>query len=353
MSNDEHLKILKRGAEVWNKWRKQNATIRPDLSGAELGRADLFIVGLTHAGFDRGDLSSVDFDRVNLCEANLATANLVLTNFSEANFTGADLTMADFRSADLTGANFSGADLSMADFRNAHLVGADMRGSTAWRTLFVDVNLSQVKGLETVKHKGPSTIGFDTIYRSENKIPEVFLRGCGVGDDLIATIRAMQGAVTFNSCFISFSTRDQEFADRLHADLQGKGVRCWFAPHDMKAGRKLHEQIDQAIRVHERLLLILSLHSMNSEWVKDEIARARKREAEEKKQVLFPIGLVDFEEIKKWECFDADRGRDSAREIREYYVPDFSNWKDEVAYQEALQRLLQGLKGEQKKKGTA
>ena len=43
----------------------------------------------------------------------------------------------------------------------------------------------------------------------------------------------------------------------MHADLQAKGVRCWFAPHDMHSGRKIHEQIDEAIRLHDRLLLIL------------------------------------------------------------------------------------------------
>jgi len=34
---------------------------------------------------------------------------------------------------------------------------------------------------------------------------------------------------------------------------------------------------------------------MNSERVKTEIAKARKREVREKKQVLFPVRLVSFE----------------------------------------------------------
>ena len=75
------------------------------------------------------------------------------------------------------------------------------------------------------------------------------------------------GAIQFFSCFISYSTKDQEFADRLDADLQNKGVRCWFAPHDVQGGKKLHEQIDEAIRRYERLLLILSPNSMSSKWV--------------------------------------------------------------------------------------
>ena len=60
------------------------------------------------------------------------------------------------------------------------------------------------------------------------------------------------------------------FADHLYADLQARGVRCWFAPHDIQGGRKIHEQIDEAIRVYDKLLLILSDASMNSSWVKTE-----------------------------------------------------------------------------------
>jgi TIR domain-containing protein len=151
-------------------------------------------------------------------------------------------------------------------------------------------------------------------------------------------------ALEFYSCFISYSTKDQEFADRLYADLQNKGVRCWFAPHDIEAGKKIHEQIDVAIRTHEKLLLILSPNSMNSEWVKTEIRKARKRERTEKKRVLFPVRLVSFEAIRDWELFDVDEGKDLAVEIREYYIPDFSDWKNHDPYAKGLQNLLRDLK---------
>lgn len=241
---------------------------------------------------------------------------------------------------DLTGALLREADLTGALLARAHLTEAEI----GWTT-FGDIDLSAVHGLETVHHRGPSTIGIDTLYRSQGNIPEIFLRGVGVPDDMITYMKSLVGRpFEFYSCFISYSSRDQEFAERLHADLQDKGVRCWFAPHDIQGGRKLHEQIDQAIRVYERLLLILSAHSMQSEWVKTEIAKARQREVQEQWQVLFPVRLVSFEAVRDWECFDADTGKDSAREIREYFIPDFSNWKNHDAYQVAFQRLLRDLK---------
>jgi hypothetical protein len=238
-----------------------------------------------------------------------------------------------------------GADLSGADLR-----GADFTAARTYATNFADVDLSVAKGLETIRHEGPSTIGIDTIYKSRGKIPEAFLRGCCVPDGFIAYIGSMVGRpIEFYSCFISYATLDQEFADRLYADLQAKGVRCWFAPHDIKGGRKLHEQIDEAIRLHDRLLLILSEHSMSSEWVNTEIAKARKREVKEGKRVLFPVRLVEFEVLRDRECFDGDTGKDSAREIREYFIPDFSNWKDHDSYRTAFQRLVSDLKAEASK----
>ena len=50
------------------------------------------------------------------------------------------------------------------------------------------------------------------------------------------------------------------------------------------------------------------------------------------------------EALRDWECFDGDTGKDSAREIREYFIPDFSNWKDHDSYQAAFQKLVKDLK---------
>jgi hypothetical protein len=145
-------------------------------------------------------------------------------------------------------------------------------------------------------------------------------------------------------CFISYSHQDEEFAQRLHGRLRQAGLRVWFAPEDVQGGKKLHHQIDDAIRLHDKLLLVLSEASMNSEWVKTEIAKAHKREIKEGRQVLFPIRLVPFKVIRDWECFDADAGKDSAREIREYFIPDFSEWKDRDKFEESFERLLADLK---------
>ena len=316
---------------------------------------------LTNANLREANLTEAKLSLADLIGANLLGAYAFQSDFSGANLLQADLCRANFRGTDFRGAdlgqslahntNFSAASLCDANLEAASLIGVKLDGTDfaealVFNTVFADVDLSEAKGLECVEHSGPSTLGIDTILRSSGKIPDAFLRGCGVPEEFIAYIGSIVGRpIEYYSCFISYSTKDQAFADRLYADLQAKGVRCWFAPHDIRGGRKIHEQIDEAIRVHDKLLLILSEHSMASDWVGTEIADARERESQEKKQMLFPITIAPFEEVKHWKKFDADRGTDSAREIREYYIPDFSRWEsDNAAYQKEFEKLVAALK---------
>ena len=366
MANSEHLARLKEGVEAWNAWRERHSDSVPEFAGADLSGVDISGANLNGANLQGAQLSGTLLSgarlyRANLSRANLTGANLSMANLSMADIISANLSMANIVAANLEAVNLSGADLaatnlsraslikanlSWANFNGANLEKADLAEALVGWTIFADNDFGATKGLDTIHHGGPSTIGIDTIYRSHGKIPLAFLRGAGVPENFIEYMGSLTGkALEFYSCFISYSTKDQEFADRLYADLQNKGVRCWFAPHDLLPGEKLHEQIDDAIRMHERLLLILSTSSMNSEWVKTEIRKARKREGTERKRVLFPVRLVSFETIRDWELFDADEGKDLAVEIREYYMPpDFSDWKNHDSYAQGFQNLLRGLK---------
>jgi hypothetical protein len=353
MANKEHVAILKKGVGAWNEWRKQHPKARPNLSGMDLrathlGRAHLSRANLSNTRLNGADLREARFLEADLRCAELGGADLRHADLDDANLSGASLIDADLRGADLGWADFRGADLSGANLSRANLGTTNFAACRMAQTVVADVDLSTARGLKTVNHDGPSTVGIDTIHLSKGKIAEVFLRGAGVPEEFITYMRLLvANPIEFYSCFISYSTKDQEFAERLHGDLQNKNVRCWFAPHDVHGGKKLHEQIDEAIRVHEKVLLILSAESMNSEWVKTEIAKARKREVREKKQLLFPVRLVPFEAIRDWECFDADAGKDSAREIREYFIPDFTGWKNDDAYQKAFERLMRDLKAKE------
>jgi hypothetical protein len=352
MANPEHVELVRRGRKEIAEWRDENRETGLDLRGAELGGLDLVSAPLFGAELVGANLSETDLKRSNLRGADLSEANLIRANFSGADLSrtklvGARLNAATLYQTDLSGADLSQASLTQTDIIRANLRGTNFAGATLGQTVFAFQDLRGAKGLETTQHFGASSIGIETIYASHGEIPEIFLRGVGIPDIFIKFAKSLVGnPFAFYSCFISYSTRDQDFADRLYADLQARGVRCWFAPHDRQGGRKLHEQIDEAIRVHEKLLLILSPQSISSEWVKREIFEAKKREDREHIRVLFPIRLVSFESLRDWQCFDPDTGRDHAREIREYFIPDFSSWKDHDSYQKEFDLLLRDLKTE-------
>ncbi len=124
-------------------------------------------------------------------------------------------------------------------------------------------------------------------------------------------------------------------------------VSVWYAPEDMRGGRKSYEQIDQAIRHYDKLLIVLSPQSINSEWVKTELRWARKKETETGKRVLFPIRLMSMDDIRAWTCFDADAGKDLAVEVREYHIPDFREWENDDAFAREFDRLIDDLKADE------
>jgi hypothetical protein len=248
MANEEHLARLRGRVKAWNgwnAWRKKHPNIIPNLTGADLTETNLI----------RADLDRADLRRANLRGASLTEANLMRSNLSGASLSGANL-----QGAYLTEANLSGASLSGANLQGAYLIEANLGGATFSRTVFTDVNLSTAKGLESCTHTGSSALDHRTLQRS-GRLPLTFLRGCGLPDRLIAYLPSLlEEAIQYYSCFISYSSKDEAFAKRLHADLQNNGVRCWFAPKDMKIGDKFRQRIDEAIHVHERLLLTRISH---------------------------------------------------------------------------------------------
>ena len=336
MAKDQHLQIMKKGVDAWNAWRRKKIVVRPDLTGAKLTRADLYGVNLFRTDLTRADLRGAKLTRATLSGACLLGANLF----------GADLRGADLRGTILTRANLYGADLREANVEEARL----------YNTIFVDTDLAGATGLDMCTHTGPSTLNHRTLAKS-GPLPVVFLQGCGLPDWLIEAYKLTKNslsasqvtnisyriielrsdpAIQFHSCFISYSHKNKSFAQRLHDDLQKNGVRCWFAPEDLKIGSRIRPAIHDAIRLHDKLLLILSEHSVGSQWVEDEVELALDREHTEDSTILFPIRLDDS-------VLDIDKGWASTIK-RTRHIGDFCKWNDDAAYQLAFERLLRDLK---------
>lgn len=372
-----------------------------NLSGFRLSGANFRDANLKGSIFEKAYVVEANFERTNLSEANFEGANLSGTNFEgarldRANFKGAILKGANLRMSNLTGASFKGANLEGANLDGASLIAIDcyeaelnkvnfsnadlsesnlrlarLRGANLFEvklhnadlshvnignTIFTNVDLSETRGLKTVQHVFSSTIGVDTLQLSKGKIPDTFLRGCGLPDweiesaklytpDLnneginkiiykIYDLRATQ-ALQISPLFISYSHADSTFVDRLEKGLNKKGVRFWRDIHDMTAG-KIETQIDRAIRQNPTVLLILSKNIMNSDWVQHEVRKARELEKELRRDTLCPIALDDSWRSNSWP-------QRVMEQVREYNILDFSNWDDEAIFNYRFAKLLSGL----------
>jgi uncharacterized protein YjbI with pentapeptide repeats len=152
MANDEHVAMLKKGVDAWNKWRLENADIRPDLSkanivGANLARAHLGEADLREADLSEAYLFDASLAGANLSEANLSKADLTRAlalgaNLSRANLSEADLAFANFLRATLNEANLSKANLSSAFLFEANLIAANLTGANLAGTNLIAANLT-------------------------------------------------------------------------------------------------------------------------------------------------------------------------------------------------------------------
>jgi hypothetical protein len=336
MANDEHVALLKKGVDAWNAWRRENPDIRPDLSGANLNGAQLSGANLTAADLRGAHLTGgTNLSGANLSGAELDVANLIGTDLSGTDLSGAHLGGAILIGATLSGANLSKADLLLANLNASNLSGANLTEANLSATVFGSTDLTSVIGLETCNHQAGSVIDHQTLAQS-GPLPLSFLRGVGLPDNFIEYLPSLLNqAIQHYSCFISYSTKDQQFAERLHADLQNEGVRCWFAPHDMPIGAKIIDAIDEAIRLRDKVLLILSEGAIGSDWVQGEVTRALDEERTRKQVVLFPVRIDDavMQTSEAW-----------ARLLRgQRNIGDFTRWKEHDAYKRSFERVVRDL----------
>ncbi len=293
MANAEHLAALREGGEVWEAWRNENRSLRPDLSGvlleranlagANLSRANLSNAALGGADLSGADLSGANLSRANLSDAiltcaNLSCANLTEAIFNRANLSGATLSLtnltktvgnganlekavlsgallheatlsgADFSAADLSGADlaraylgdtaFSTANLRSADFRGANLRGANLREANLSLADLSGGNLT-LSDLSGADLTGANLRGADlTLSNLSNaELTNVSwqlhkMRGRYLG------VRGLDSC--YGNALFKRAAADQDFLDTLEAHLQGtRGMALFRAWGVIDYGRSL------------------------------------------------------------------------------------------------------------------
>jgi len=327
----------------------------------ELRGVDLSMTDLSRADLNRADLTTAHLNIANLAEANLTEANLRYASLTEADLSRANLSGADLREANLGGAYLRNANLGKTillwtKLTNVYLHGSSFSGAILGKTIFANSDLSNILGLKDCVHSGPSHLATDIFVVSNGNIPEAFLEGCGLSDweiefaklydpDLsndklidiqnrIFDLRQRQ-AIQINPLFISYNHADSEFVNKMEDRLNEKGVRFWRDVHGMKSGR-IEKQIDMAVRQNPTVLLVISNHSLNSDWVEHEVRTARALEKEIVRDVLCPVALDASWKDSRWP-------KRIIEQIMEYNILDFSEWQDDSKFDGMFRKLIDGL----------
>ena len=321
---------------------------KANLNNSVLDNADLRGADLENASLNNSTLEKTKLDHAKLVNANLIQTYLGHASLKAADLAGANLNKANLMSATLEGtdlreANLSEANLAVTYIRDSLLDNAEFGESQFIFTAILNCDLSNAKGLENIVHKGPSSIGIDTIFRSKGNIPVSFLSGCGVPHNFIDNILPLgkESVIDFYSCFISYSEKDEIFAKRLKHDLEANKIRCWIFPEDSEWGEDVYKNIDEAIKNYDKLIVICSENSLNSEPVIREVERALQKEKKlkvkhkETNRVLFPI-TIDNYIFKGWEHY-------LKLDLLRPTIGDFKKYKNNDEYNKSLERLIEAL----------
>src|SRR5262249_20256391 len=94
---------------------------------------------------------------------------------------------------------------------------------------------------------------------------------------------------TMPSVFLSHTSIDKPFVEKLAGDLKRIGINVWFDKWEIKIGESITWKIEEGIRENEYLAIVLSPEALNSDWVKCELSAAWVKQMQRRRVVVLPI----------------------------------------------------------------
>jgi len=88
--------------------------------------------------------------------------------------------------------------------------------------------------------------------------------------------------------FISHSSKDDRFVQRLAGDLRGAGVEVWVDDR-ITVGDEFVGEINQGLFDSDYVAVVLSTNSIKSRWVEKEYSASLSREVRESEKIVLPL----------------------------------------------------------------
>ncbi len=89
--------------------------------------------------------------------------------------------------------------------------------------------------------------------------------------------------------FLSYSSIDKPFVEKLAKDLDRLGINVWYDNYEIKVGDSILWKVDEGIREAEYLGIVISKEAWESEWVTTEISAAWQKQVKQKRNFVLPI----------------------------------------------------------------
>lgn len=385
MDRNEALRLLRGGPDGIRHFNQTRPTSLPDLSKAHLSEAKLFDANLSDAvlrgaKLRRTELYRADLRGTDLRGVDLRAAKLSVSNLRRAQLNKADLRTALMRWCDLRGAVLGEAKLDKADLTGANLIWSDLYGAQLNETIlskadlrwarFGDTSvacaLDETRGLNEVKHWGPSHLSLQAILGFKGQVPQTFLRGCGLANWEIKVARSYDPHITadenarlqakiprrpqytgrfIGGIFICYCQQDVVFVDQLEKSLQDVHVPVWRDEHK-ETDDPIQRCAVDAARPKDVVLLVMSQNAIHGDWAKALMRRQHEKEQEhrntgrEQPARLSPIVLDDA-----WKVTAKDSNSTIQRDVFfKTHLFNFSHWRDDRVFESTFEQLLCDLR---------
>lgn len=148
------------------------------------------------------------------------------------------------------------------------------------------------------------------------------------------------------SIFISHSSHDKRFVNRLARELRRRGLSVWIDDRQIKVGHKISARIEDGIANSDYFLIVLSRHAVESAWVNEELDSAHFQAIENRRHSLLPV-LIDEVQVPsrlrgyKYADFRASfaRGMKALLDVFEI-EKDYADTLPDATRHELIEKLL-------------
>ncbi len=262
---------------------------------------------LQYVTFSDCMLSSLSFTNVQIFNGKFESGNFSYMFKSTLLFTSCELSSITFIDLDLTATIFARCNLGLA---------------------FINSNLAKNSFIDN-QDTSHCNIDLATIKNSIDLPTEVLKNIFRITTPLVKEIiNNITKPINEMTVFISYSFKDEKFAEELNSRLLAENITTFFWKRNADGGAKMMEIMDEKIREYDFFIFIASSNSLKSKACHFELSKARIKYSKTWENILFPVHIDNFLfEVEEYNIPISERKEfwENIIELREFHSLNFSD----------------------------